>query len=392
MSYGEETITETNLLEIRRRHPEHVRVRTFPKQVEATNGADWEWHIVGSLRTLRMRVQAKRLQRNGVLKVRHTVKSSGREQREILIEEAEADDMKPVYCIYCTEPQRTVWTQRQAAPGLRSFQTGCLLADAEDVPDRTTMLDAIEETCWPWHNLFAPEVLMQEEREALAVSVGEFVQFVSSRQARVPLVSFDEKTGRNRRFGMERAHHRRPERRHRTGVRWDRCAEHDRGRPGKAGAGHGDGIGGGAVRRDTAPGPGNSPDDDDGCAGRPGDWRAQRRAGAVDDIRMWRRAEPVAGRCVRETKVVVGAGSRAWSGPGSRCAPREPALIPIVPHVVGDGRARQYGAGKAHAGSRQNVHEVGGEVDGRGPNRRQGFDAQAVLQAFWPFGGSSEMA
>ena len=194
VSYGEETITETNLLEIRRRHPEHVRVRTFPKQVEATNGADWEWHIVGSLRTLRMRVQAKRLQRNGVLKVRHTVKSSGREQREILIEEAEADDMKPVYCIYCTEPQRTVWTQRQAAPGLRSFQTGCLLADAEDVPDRTTMLDAIEETCWPWHNLFAPEVLMQEEREALAVSVGEFVQFVSSRQARVPLVSFDEKT------------------------------------------------------------------------------------------------------------------------------------------------------------------------------------------------------
>ena len=43
-SYGEEAIAETNFLEIRRRHPEHVRVRTFPKPVEATNGADWEWH------------------------------------------------------------------------------------------------------------------------------------------------------------------------------------------------------------------------------------------------------------------------------------------------------------------------------------------------------------
>lgn len=43
-SYGEEAITETNLLEIRRRHPEHVRIRTFPKPVEATNSADWEWH------------------------------------------------------------------------------------------------------------------------------------------------------------------------------------------------------------------------------------------------------------------------------------------------------------------------------------------------------------
>ncbi len=51
VSYGEETITETNLLEIRRRHPHHVRVRTFPKQIEATNGADWEWRIVGLKRT-----------------------------------------------------------------------------------------------------------------------------------------------------------------------------------------------------------------------------------------------------------------------------------------------------------------------------------------------------
>ena len=41
VSYGEETITESNLLEITRRHPRLVRVRTFPKAVEATNGADW---------------------------------------------------------------------------------------------------------------------------------------------------------------------------------------------------------------------------------------------------------------------------------------------------------------------------------------------------------------
>ena len=44
VSYREDTIKETNLLKIRRWHPELVRVRTFPKRVEATNGADWEWH------------------------------------------------------------------------------------------------------------------------------------------------------------------------------------------------------------------------------------------------------------------------------------------------------------------------------------------------------------
>ena len=35
VSYGEETITESNLLEIRRRHPEHVYIRTFTKAEEA---------------------------------------------------------------------------------------------------------------------------------------------------------------------------------------------------------------------------------------------------------------------------------------------------------------------------------------------------------------------
>ena len=193
VSYGEETITETNLLEITRRHPRIVNIRTFPKQVEATNGADWEWHIVGLRRTLRMRVQAKRFQRNCVLKVKHTVKSSGKEQRDLLIAGAGAEGMKPVYCIYCTERQRTLWKKVQAVPGFRSFETGCLLAGAEDVPGTTTKLKAIEEKCWPWHHLFAPEVLMQKELEAFSVDGGDFVQFVSIRRPRLPLVSVGER-------------------------------------------------------------------------------------------------------------------------------------------------------------------------------------------------------
>ena len=191
VSYGEETITETNLLEIRRRHPEHVRVRTFPKQVEATNGADWEWHIVGLRRTLSMRVQAKRLQRNGVLKVKHTVKSSGKEQRDLLIDEAGAEGMKPVYCIYCTEPQRGVWTQDKALPGFGSLQTGCLLADATHVPGTRTKLGAIEDKCRPWHHLFARAVMMREESEDFAVDGEELVRFVSIRQRAVGLVADD---------------------------------------------------------------------------------------------------------------------------------------------------------------------------------------------------------
>ena len=97
VSYGEETITETNLLEIRRRHPKLVHIHAFSKRVEATNGADWEWHIIGSKRTLKMRVQAKRVQSNHILRVAHTVKSSGKQQRALLIAGANTSGMKPIF-------------------------------------------------------------------------------------------------------------------------------------------------------------------------------------------------------------------------------------------------------------------------------------------------------
>ena len=188
VSYGEETITETNLLEITRRHPRVAKIFTFPKGLEAINGADWEWHIVGSLWTLRMRVQAKRVQRNGVLKVKHTVRSSGEDQRDLLIAGARADRMKPVYCIYCTEPQRKIWAQEPAMPGFRAFQTGCLLASAQDVPGTTVGLGEIEKKCRPWHYLFAPEVQIQKAVEANLVDGEKDVQYISIRRPHKALV------------------------------------------------------------------------------------------------------------------------------------------------------------------------------------------------------------
>ena len=154
LSYGEETITETNLLEITRQHPQHTRLRMFSKHQEALNGADWEWHIVGRRWTLKLRVQAKRLQCNDILRVKHQVASSGKQQRRLLIDAAVADGMKPLYCIYCTERQRSIWTQTIDSDGLNSYQLGCLLADATRVPLTTRRLCEIEHDCFPWHFLF----------------------------------------------------------------------------------------------------------------------------------------------------------------------------------------------------------------------------------------------
>lgn len=154
VSYGEETITENNLLEIRRRHPDRVHVETFSRAEEARRGADWEWHIVGQQLTLKMRVQAKRVQCNNKLKINYKVRSSGRQQRALLLEGAVADNMKPLYCIYCSEPQRSLWTQSHPMDDFEGYQTGCLLADANDVSETTTKLCRIERRCIPWHYLF----------------------------------------------------------------------------------------------------------------------------------------------------------------------------------------------------------------------------------------------
>ena len=167
VSYGEETITEMNLLEVRRRHPKRVYIRTFSKAIEAKTGADWEWHIIGRKRTVKMRVQAKGLQCNDVLKVKHKVASSGKQQRKLLIDGAQADNMKPVYCIYCTERQRRIWKELAAPRGYRSFQTGCLLADAADVPLTTRKLCEIEDRCIPWHYLVERCRFVQKRHESI---------------------------------------------------------------------------------------------------------------------------------------------------------------------------------------------------------------------------------
>lgn len=179
VSYGEETITETNLLEIRRRHPNRTYLQMFTKHREAKNGADWEWHVVGRRRTLKMRIQAKRLQRNHVLRVKHRVGSTGLQQRDILINTARADGMKPVYCLYCTEQQRSTWTERLSPPGLKIYQMGCLLADAANVPPTTRHLTEIEHKCIPWHFLFNRTLYAPIERAYTKSVENDQVHFLS---------------------------------------------------------------------------------------------------------------------------------------------------------------------------------------------------------------------
>lgn len=159
-SYGEETITETNLLEIRRRHPYTVKVYSFSKQQEGhVTGADWEWHIIGKVLTLKLRVQAKRVLELGTIrKLDSQAKKAPLSQIDLLIKNASANRLKPVYCFYCTEQHRNYWTTSVAGDGYTTYETGCLLADAHVVRAKSPLpsrLVDIETDTIPWHYLFA---------------------------------------------------------------------------------------------------------------------------------------------------------------------------------------------------------------------------------------------
>lgn len=154
VSYGEETITETNLLELHRRHPKMVHLWTFGKREEALNGADWEWHIIGRSRKFRMRVQAKRLQKDNKLKIPHKVASSSKQQIDLLIADARKHGLKPVYCLYASEIQRAIWQKGAALAGAEEFEYGCLISSAHKVKAKMPKkLSEIEADCVPWHYL-----------------------------------------------------------------------------------------------------------------------------------------------------------------------------------------------------------------------------------------------
>lgn len=159
-SYGEETITETNLIEIRRRHPHSVKVYTFSKQKEShVTGADWEWHIIGRALTLKLRVQAKRVTKNGAIrKLDSQAKKAPLPQIDLLIKNASTNHLKPVYCFYCAEQHRDYWTAEVTGDEYTAYETGCLIADALVVRAKSPLpkrFSEIEADTVPWHYLFA---------------------------------------------------------------------------------------------------------------------------------------------------------------------------------------------------------------------------------------------
>lgn len=143
MAYGEETITEHNLLLLKLNLQQQVKLKSFTRTEESLNGADWEWWIGRHGSWFGMRVQAKRIyypKQNFPKLYSYKTASAPDTQINILIQRAAAAGITPAYCLYVGDP----------APEF----SGCQIADAyavKAVNDKN--YSALTPILKPWQNL-----------------------------------------------------------------------------------------------------------------------------------------------------------------------------------------------------------------------------------------------
>ncbi|GEM49780.1 DUF6615 family protein [Deinococcus cellulosilyticus] len=103
---GEETLTETLLLQLKRMKNPAIQVVPYNKTEESLNGADWEWWIQDGSSYHRVAVQAKKISRNGRYKsFIHEVGAAKTPQIHLLRTYALANGALPLYCLYNHHPK-----------------------------------------------------------------------------------------------------------------------------------------------------------------------------------------------------------------------------------------------------------------------------------------------
>ncbi|RXT14873.1 DUF6615 family protein [Ammoniphilus sp. CFH 90114] len=112
-SVGEETITETTLLDLVKKMPNlmlsrkfEAAIKPFNKAEERDNGADWEWYIIDGEEWIKFLVQAKKLKtelQKKKIKMYYELKreyKDGTTQCQNLIYHAWTNGFIPIYCFY----------------------------------------------------------------------------------------------------------------------------------------------------------------------------------------------------------------------------------------------------------------------------------------------------
>jgi len=154
----EETLTDINILELKRHHSDRIFCQTFSKSQEAINGADWEWWLTDTTRSkwIGFRVQAKviNFRTDTFAHLHYKPKKSRSYQTTRLRNAAEADGLIPLYCLYSDKPPGSHWS----SPLFASELYGCSLLRLKDVEQlrrkgKLNDYDQVISLSAPWHVL-----------------------------------------------------------------------------------------------------------------------------------------------------------------------------------------------------------------------------------------------
>ena len=135
INFGEETITDLLLMDLKRKHPPTSTIIQTPKTKEKDKGTDWEWWI-GSDRTswLRFAVQAKKLHIDSQRYTGLSHKVGESLQIDLLEKYAKANDAIPLYCFYnYTQPAAAAKAWHCCQPSVDEPQLACTITTSKIV-------------------------------------------------------------------------------------------------------------------------------------------------------------------------------------------------------------------------------------------------------------------
>ncbi|MBD1900013.1 hypothetical protein NDI44_12860 [Trichocoleus sp. DQ-A3] len=159
ISISETTLTELNLLEIKRRHPTKVYIKKFSQQDEGkTTGADWEWWIGSNSQWLGIRVQAKRLKdKNADSYSSFNHSNIHGKQVDMLLNDARINRLYSMYCFYNSGYIKTFPSRWNCGTFAQQENfLGCSIADALTVRDilnknKKDFSVNFSSISYPWH-------------------------------------------------------------------------------------------------------------------------------------------------------------------------------------------------------------------------------------------------
>ncbi len=158
----EETLTDLNMLNLKRNHSTQLTTHTFSKHEEGKNGGDWEWWLTNSSRKrwLCIRVQAKvlKLKTDRFEHLHYKSRKSGIYQLDRLKAECAKSKWRPtpLYCFYLhyDSPPHNIRPNRS-----RTYHFyGCSVAPVNAIEalrkNNINDLSSVLAQSRPWHELF----------------------------------------------------------------------------------------------------------------------------------------------------------------------------------------------------------------------------------------------